>query len=1116
MKYIFLALTLFMLGCGGGSGGGSEEEIKTGTFIDAVVINLEYNTSSGIKGVTDKDGKFTYRQGDEISFNIGSNTLGTVKAKEILTPYELADNNTTKLDLIAYIIQNLDTDANPYNNAIILPESDVLQHLSLSLWNESAIQNEIESFKDNVNITFPDISITLAHNILAQNLADYGYNLTLFATAASTNTTATIYNIGTVYDAYVANLAYQTSSNVSGVTNNYGKFNYNDDDNVSFFIGDLNLTIKAAPVITPMELAQNNLTKAITLAYLLQNLDTDGNPTDNIIMLPNNSVLKDLNITSLDQNEVEEKLPVFKEKHSYNFAEVSRTDAYKTLYNNLKNIGYSLPPLLSGEFIDDSVTGLEYITYPSGIHSYTDYNGNFNYVKGDTITFKIGNLIFGTTTAKNPITPYELSENNSTDINLTKLNLIACILQNLDTNPLTSVIELPDPDTLQYLYIKSWNTQDVLEGLNNFKSLITKYNFRNISCQDAYYNAINNLKNLGYVIEPTGDNYPIFNPLMVEVYTIAPVLYAKVTDANGQVAQYDPNKGVYYFNNYVTFPIKAQTTPQTFVDIDFDKNKSANDLYPSFTTLYSYQKSDINNTATISLLSNYLSQNTAETIESLEHKFAFKTQPLVFDENYTLIDENYTNFLIATYLDRIINTIPLPLNLLPPPYYISTTYQTEYNNINNFKNDYLLKIYPNSADSRLKYSIAYYALKFLDSHQVKRADEANKPTIPSILRAPYTILASNTEVASIDVEASPQNVITAAGADEWVNFNTSLSIIDKSPTVLLNDDQFYGRYISKVTDTCYILSDNSGFKFLNTATAPVTQSVLYDGTNKPPYISGLFASAPQYLQRVHIFYSPLSKKTILTVNSLDAAVQFAVFDITNIFDPASCDFNSTDTARQIIPIASLSNNPTFDTALRRSTAHIYTSCADGNIYYADISSFEPNTILGTITAKSLPTGSSPVVPYDLLITSDEDYIFTSTNTGIMLYKFDNANNIIGADRSSTSYSYDLTLSASAIYPISTYFSEGAKDSYQPDLEFIEDKKLLIFTDGYRGVKVLSYKSSYEPMLCGVAYFNNPNDQTHYAKVTSVKYQDGYLYIGLENNGIVKTTLDDILFKHCKE
>ncbi len=85
--FIFLA-ALFILSCGGG-GGSSEGELIEGYFIDSPVENLRYKTSSGVEGLTDKTGKFFYRDGDIIKFYTGSILIGEAQGDYFISPLDL-------------------------------------------------------------------------------------------------------------------------------------------------------------------------------------------------------------------------------------------------------------------------------------------------------------------------------------------------------------------------------------------------------------------------------------------------------------------------------------------------------------------------------------------------------------------------------------------------------------------------------------------------------------------------------------------------------------------------------------------------------------------------------------------------------------------------------------------------------------------------------------------------------------------------------------------------------------------------------------------------------------------------------------------------------------------
>ena len=96
---------------------------------------------------------------------------------------------------------------------------------------------------------------------------------------------------GYFVDAAVAGLSYTTSSNLSGLTDAEGRYEYREGDTVTFSIGELQLgTVVAQGLVTPVTVAQalaansaaNAETVAINLLVLLQSLDADGDPENGI------------------------------------------------------------------------------------------------------------------------------------------------------------------------------------------------------------------------------------------------------------------------------------------------------------------------------------------------------------------------------------------------------------------------------------------------------------------------------------------------------------------------------------------------------------------------------------------------------------------------------------------------------------------------------------------------------------------------------------------------------------------------------------------------------------------------------------------------------------------
>jgi len=187
-----IALGSGFVGCGSSSddsnGGGSST--KTGNIVDAPIKGLTYSTTSGLSGTTTEDGEFKYRSGDKITFKIGSLILGKITtAKSFITPYDLADNNDTALN-IAYFLQNLDgnksnadvIDVSKLHNADsnisdinFSDRTTLVSKISNLLADNTFVQNYTDSNNSVINIT--DVNKTLTNQInIYKNI--YGKTLT--------------------------------------------------------------------------------------------------------------------------------------------------------------------------------------------------------------------------------------------------------------------------------------------------------------------------------------------------------------------------------------------------------------------------------------------------------------------------------------------------------------------------------------------------------------------------------------------------------------------------------------------------------------------------------------------------------------------------------------------------------------------------------------------------------------------------------------------------------------------------------------------------------------------------------------------------------------------------
>lgn len=107
----------------------------------------------------------------------------------------------------------------------------------------------------------------------------------------------------------------------------------------------------------------------------------------------------------------------------------------------------STPTVLTGTFIDAQVKGLHYKTATQ--EGDTNEAGEFKYLAGETIEFKLGNLSLGSVNADGLITPYTLAGDTNILNPSDKAVNIALLLQNFDadrTDTMLDVLKLKDMD----------------------------------------------------------------------------------------------------------------------------------------------------------------------------------------------------------------------------------------------------------------------------------------------------------------------------------------------------------------------------------------------------------------------------------------------------------------------------------------------------------------------------------------------------------------------------------------------------------------------------------------------------------------------------------------------
>lgn len=91
---------------------------QVGVLVDAPVEGVAYRLSSGESGVTDSEGRFSYKGGTTVTFSIDGVTLPVVAAKAEVTPLDMVGATTPddpRAVALARFLQTLDADGNPDN-----------------------------------------------------------------------------------------------------------------------------------------------------------------------------------------------------------------------------------------------------------------------------------------------------------------------------------------------------------------------------------------------------------------------------------------------------------------------------------------------------------------------------------------------------------------------------------------------------------------------------------------------------------------------------------------------------------------------------------------------------------------------------------------------------------------------------------------------------------------------------------------------------------------------------------------------------------------------------------------------------------------------------------------
>lgn len=265
---------------------------------------------------------------------------------------------------------------------------------------------------------------------------------------------------GTFVDEAVSGLHYQTPTH-SGVTDVNGTFTYTPGETVTFSMGDVMLGQGTAKsFMTPVDLvpgATNESHPAVTnMARMLQTADNDGDPTNGIMITSDVSALMngmdihfDMSPEDFDmQADVQQFMSGLQMMGADYTGRtmVSAMDAQDHMRNTLMEMenmmGMSGSGLNTGRFIDSAVEGLYYHTPTQS--GFTDAQGTYTYMDGETIRFSLGDVVLGEAPAQDFMTPMTLvpGARDETDPAVTNM---ARLLQTMDyDNDPSNGIMIPD------------------------------------------------------------------------------------------------------------------------------------------------------------------------------------------------------------------------------------------------------------------------------------------------------------------------------------------------------------------------------------------------------------------------------------------------------------------------------------------------------------------------------------------------------------------------------------------------------------------------------------------------------------------------------------------------
>jgi hypothetical protein len=156
----------------------STEGDNTGIVMDSLIQGVSFSTTSGVSGVTNDQGQFTYDDGDYITFSLGSLVLPEIKAKPVITLLDIFDTQNiheAEVTNLARLLQTLDDDGS-YASVITIPQTHVavLTSQNVTLTDLSIAKTDFDSTSSISDMVFnlPGIAEMVSQEIALEHLAN--------------------------------------------------------------------------------------------------------------------------------------------------------------------------------------------------------------------------------------------------------------------------------------------------------------------------------------------------------------------------------------------------------------------------------------------------------------------------------------------------------------------------------------------------------------------------------------------------------------------------------------------------------------------------------------------------------------------------------------------------------------------------------------------------------------------------------------------------------------------------------------------------------------------------------------------------------------------------------